>query len=122
VYQYVPFLMFEIDRLFIEKPELKPYFYGQKPLTVDDPDYNRVMSTAELFVDFMDYVTEVEPALPEYPWDTLKCYFRDLLRTSPALQQYWQKHDQWYPDTVTRILGHPCPRSDTEMSTEPRVT
>lgn len=116
VYQSVPLLMFDIDRLFIERPELKPYFYGRKPLTHDDPEYNRIMSVAELFVDFMDYVTVVEPALPEYEWDSWKCYFRELLATSPALQQYWQEYGHWYPDTIAKVLGTPCSASGTNTT------
>ena len=108
VYQSVPQLMIEIDRLFVDRPELKPYFYRNKPISKDDPEYERVMSVAEILLDFMDFVTAVEPALPEYDWDSWKCYFQELAGTSPALRLYWEECGHWYPDPVRQAVGLPC--------------
>lgn len=116
IYQSVPLLAFDIDRLFIDRPELKPYFYRAKPLDRDDPEYDRVMTVAELFTDLMDYVTVVEPALPEYEWGSWKCFFRELVETSPALQQFLQEYGHWYPKVITQLQAPSCCASGTNKN------
>ncbi|RMF31065.1 MAG: hypothetical protein D6759_10710 [Chloroflexi bacterium] len=114
IYQNVATAMIEFDRFFVDHSELKPYFYGGKEIPEDHPDYARVMSVAEMLVDFMDEVTVLSPIVPKYlPWDTWKSYFQDLFVSSPALRNYWAEHKKWYPETLQKLL---------DSITEPEIT
>lgn len=63
VYQNIPTQMIEIVRFFVDHPELRPYFYDNKEILEDHPDFNRVMAVAEMLVDFMDGVLTLAPSM-----------------------------------------------------------
>jgi len=42
-----------IDRLFVDHPELRPYFYEDKELATDSPIYGLVVSAAEMSLTSM---------------------------------------------------------------------
>lgn len=48
-----------LDRVFIENPDLRPYFYEGEPIPDDEPLRGRVLSTAELIVDLVDTVASM---------------------------------------------------------------
>jgi hypothetical protein len=48
-----------LDRVFIDLPELRPYFYDGKDVPRDEPLRSRVMATAELIVDLADSVSSM---------------------------------------------------------------
>jgi hypothetical protein len=49
-----------LDRLFVELPELRPYFYDGEPIPDGDPERGRVISAAELIVDLADTVASMQ--------------------------------------------------------------
>ena len=117
VYQSITDQMLAIDQLFVRHPELKPYFYSNKPLPPPSSrEYDQIMSMAEIIVDFTDNVITQEPNMLHYPWEeTWHRYFQELIRTSFALQAYWERNKDWYADPLhqlfDRALGNP---SNTE--------
>jgi hypothetical protein len=57
VYQAMNDDMLQIIRLFIDRPSLRPYFYGEQELNdVSSEERERVEPTAELFINFIDNV------------------------------------------------------------------
>lgn len=48
-----------IDRLFVEFPELRTYFYEDAEVPLEEPLRSQVLSTAELIVDLADSVTSM---------------------------------------------------------------
>jgi hypothetical protein len=48
-----------LDRVFIDLPELRPYFYDGREVPDDEPMRARVMATAELIVDLADSVSSM---------------------------------------------------------------
>lgn len=104
VYQNVLVQMIDIDLFFIDHPELKPFFYNNMEISEEHPDYDRVLSVAEMLVDFIDGVFVLAPSMPEYPWHTWERYFRDLFASSPVLRKYWALYGDWYPETVKRAF------------------
>lgn len=97
LYQNIATLMIEIDRFFIERPELRPYFYESADVADGAPDCGVVTSTAEMLADFFENVLDQVPALREE--DTLKLwesYMGDVLGSSPALRRHILAHPSWY--------------------------
>src|SRR5262245_24345793 len=41
----------EISRIFVEYPELRPYFYDSQPIEENNPDFHRAEAVAELLLD-----------------------------------------------------------------------
>ena len=93
----------EMSAVFIDHPQLRPYFYDGKPITKADPNYNAVMSYAEVYLNFIDelgddYVyalkgMEKDGEYRKY-WEKT---FRDQFSTSPALRAYAKEKKDWYP-------------------------
>ena len=96
----------ELDRTFIEYPDLRPYFYDGKPVGVDDPNHNRVQAAAELVLDTFEWIwyrQENLNAEDEKGWQT---YIAETYFSSPALQQHYTRYPSWYPGIARLIADH----------------
>lgn len=105
VYHSLIQLNFAIDQLFIERPELRPYYYNNTAIRPGDAEYGRVMSIAEMMVDFMDAVVAQKNRLGDDLAYSYLAYFADLFRLSPALRQYWIDCGHWYPERLRGVLA-----------------
>jgi len=103
VYNAINSEMMEIDRYFVEHPDLKSYFYGDKKITPRSKDFERVASMAEWIMDFMDNVLVLSTVMKDYPWkDTWVVYFKDLLTTSQPFRYFWSQRKEWYSATMLK--------------------
>ena len=104
-HQDVAGLFIQLDRIFVENPELRPYFYdNQAP---SDPRLRQqVLALSEYIVDLAESCTAAEIARPELigDWDD---YFNYLYQSSPALREYWESFGLLYPPHVTRAFVGP---------------
>lgn len=55
---------FELDKAFIEHPELRPYFYDKKDIREDDPLFAKAAAMAEFELDNFDSIMEQERYFP----------------------------------------------------------
>jgi len=105
VYQAMNNEMMQINRLFVDRPSLRPYFYEDRELAEESPEErDRIDATAELFVNFIDNVLTQMPLLPGHlaqPWRT---YFASVTTTSPVLREFWKRHREWYSEEMTVFL------------------
>jgi hypothetical protein len=109
LYRDISSSMQDIDRIFFENPQLRPYFYDNALIDKGDPEYGRAMSLAEMFSDFMDMFLVLERVAPKQPgspipWVDWKRYFVDLYGSSPAIRRYWSEHGSWYSSTLMNLL------------------
>jgi hypothetical protein len=96
IYQNFTTMMIDIDRYFVEHPQFKPYFYGGAEITPAHPDYARVVTIAEMLMDFMDFVLIHKPHLKNYPWHKWEKYFKFIYDSSPVLRKYFVENPDWY--------------------------
>jgi hypothetical protein len=116
VYQGMAGQMHDLDKLFIETPELRPHFYGKnKELPDDEHERERVLATAELIIDFADNFVAQSALLPKEYERAYGAYFRDLYGSSLAIQQFWSECRGWYCDELNELLtdGLPPPARST---------
>lgn len=107
IHQNLTTTMIDIDKFFIEHPELKPYFYNNADIAEHDPDYARVQSTAEMFLDFADFVLMHKPEMKNYPWDEWEDYFLEIYAHSPMTRRFWGGKRDWYKSTLTPLFDSP---------------
>jgi hypothetical protein len=94
------------DAIFINDPELRPYFYGGQDLTEADPLYNKVLATAEYLLDYFDSLIS---QLRKYPlvWrhekETWEKNIIDILCRSPVLCRYLDRHREWYNNDLQEL-------------------
>lgn len=102
--------MLTVDKIFIEHPNLRPYFYSNK-----SPDKARsteeceqIQSIAEIILDFFDLLWVLKDISRKYKthtvfqshiaeWDD---YFLDVYKTSPALQDFFHEHEDWWSEEM----------------------
>ena len=105
VYQAMNDNMLQINRLFVDRPSLRPYFVGGQELDDESSEEReRVEATAELFVNFIDNVLTQMPLLPSnlaQPWRT---YFASVTTSSPVLRESWKAHREWYSEEMRALL------------------
>lgn len=87
--------MHDINRFFVDNPELKKYFGGNEPVPANHPDGERLECLAELIIDFADnFVTQAHMLEEDL---RLGCheYLVELYKRSPPMRAYWERHKTW---------------------------
>jgi hypothetical protein len=95
-----------IMKFFAENPELRPFFYDNRELSLaaDDLQRLKILSTAEMVAGFMELVAlQLEEQLPEIRprW---KAYVCDAYASSPVLREHLESCRTWYADDLLRLL------------------
>ena len=97
--------MFTVAEIFINYPELRPYFYSGRDIGEDDPSYSRVAAVAEFLLNFFGSVLlqmEHFPGVwPRKSWET---YIIDSFANSPVLCRYLESVDDWYIDELVALM------------------
>lgn len=97
----------EADKLFIEHPKLRPYFYSGKEIGKDNPDYDVVEALAEFQLDYIDSVQHQlkyrKKVFQDIDLSTWQEYFNDSFTNSPILCKRLNETAAWYNhDDVAR--------------------
>jgi len=103
----------EMDKMFIEKPELRPYFYDGQDIKKGDLNYDRVLSIAEYQLDYFD---STRTELGYIPRDqdtqedraTWNNYLGDSFANSPILCERIKANPEWYMRDLVRIAEKNC--------------
>jgi hypothetical protein len=100
---------------FVDRPELRPYFYEDKPLPKDEHERARLDAASEMLADLAESVIAcgpgsvldrswIGPGLGPMAIDWNE-YFAFLFQNSPALRAYWQRFGHYYPESVWSAFG-----------------
>jgi hypothetical protein len=91
------------DQIFIQYPELRPYFYEGKDTNPNDPLYHKIHATAEYLLDFFD---SLESLMKKYPYLWIherrewEANAVDMFAWSPVLCRYLEATKDWYSDEL----------------------
>ena len=99
----------QVVSVFLEKPNLRPYFYENKALdTSADPALCvEVESMCELFAAVLEHAVVQEKNVPRRAWaECWQTFVTERLQKSSVLQEYLKKNEGWYLKT----LPSPSPR------------
>jgi hypothetical protein len=104
VYQNIISLMADIDRLFVEHPLLRPFFYDKTEPPPPGELRCQVDAMAELLLDFMDNYFIQAPHMPvagdDQQWQD---YFAEEFDASPALRALFESKRNWYDGALLAI-------------------
>jgi hypothetical protein len=98
------------DQIFINDPELRPYFYGGKEFEPNSPLRHMVRATSEYLLDYFD---SLQSQLKKYPnlWIHEKREWQantiDMFAWSPELCRYLDATKDWYSPELyaLRVAG-----------------
>jgi hypothetical protein len=105
IYGSTAIQMFTVDQVFINEPELRPYFYSNKDIINNDPLYDKVVAVAELLLDFFDSILLQQQHFPQiWPPHEWEAYIRDSFANSPVLCRYLKSVKHWYTDRLVKLM------------------
>ena len=92
-------VMQELDKFFVDRPELRPYFYDNKRPPKRKCERDRVDATAEMIVDLAESIVDPGHGLEAVSVGWNK-FFTSLYKNSEALRKHWEENSDYYSDTV----------------------
>ena len=99
----------EISRIFVEYPELRPYFYYGQPIDETHPDFHRAEAVAELILDILwamsNEAQRIQGELMSHDGEALwREFVEDAFAQSPILVQTLMKRENWYGRTMVEQM------------------
>ena len=95
-----------LHRVFLDHPELRPYFFENKDLEETDPLYPRVEAVADMHLDVFAYNLDYRLVFPD-GWRTAagyKDYIRSRLALSPIMRRRLEKRADWFSPLLQEVL------------------
>ncbi len=89
-------LTLDIDRLFIEHPELRPLFYENAAVDAS-VDRNRALAVAEFVIDAFECLWDMAKTYEPVDRTAWSDYIADMFRQSPILRGFYDACPAWYP-------------------------
>lgn len=93
--------MSAIDNIFVEHPELYPYFYDGKAIAKSDPEYLKVLTVAMAVTNFLEATLPREGAPRILWWEE---YMSDQFALSPIMCEYLEQRHRWFDDRLVTIM------------------
>jgi hypothetical protein len=105
VYQAMNDDMLQINHVFIDRPSLRPYFYGKQELTDESAEERqRIEATAELLINFTDNVLTQMRLLPSNLAEPWRTYFASVTTSSPVLRDFWKRRRETYSEEMRAFM------------------
>jgi hypothetical protein len=106
-YHNLYLMWFTVDRVFIEHPEMRPYFYDRAEISAAPADIRlRLDAVSHMIFDCFDDVYHHLEHLPQSTSQAWSVFMKDLYKHTPYLKDFLQKNEQWYsPDFVRYLKG-----------------
>jgi len=100
-YQGATDLTLQLDQVFIEYPQLRPFFYEGRPTpdanSGDDDLRHRVLATAEYALDIFECIWDHRDTYDQADRESWKVWICDMIAQSPACSALYVAERDWYP-------------------------
>ena len=97
IYQNFVANSLEIDRILIEKPELRKYVYYGEPIDDNTENLDQILSFIELVIDISENIEVYKKYIPKSRREGWFNFLNDTKKT-PAYKFYMEKHQEWYKE------------------------
>jgi hypothetical protein len=98
--------MFQLNALLLEKPEIRPFIYSDRPLPANNEHLReQALICGEMFLDFMDTTLANEVFSPTHEIASWHSYFRDIAKGSSAIRGHWKVAGRWYQPRMHNLLN-----------------
>jgi hypothetical protein len=95
-----------LHRVFLDHPELRPYFFENKDVDETAPLYPQVEAVADMHLDVFAYNLDYRLVFPD-GWRTAegyKDYIRSRLALSPIMRRRLEKKADWFSPLLQEVL------------------
>lgn len=104
VYTSTAGFMLEIDKYFVDHPEVRAIVYGSGGTGADDDRTHRSAAAAELMIDMFDAVLANTTHLRDDISSGWTTYIYHVLDRSPVLREFWRANRTWYGTETQRVI------------------
>ena len=100
------FNVLTLHRVFLDHPELRPYFFEGKDLKESDPLYPQVEAVADMHLDVFAYNLDYRLVFPDdyRSPESYKRYIRSRLALSPVMRRRLEKRADWFSPYLQEVL------------------
>lgn len=88
----------------IDNPELRPYFHDSKEITVEDPNYDKVMAVADLFCLYLEKIATQAEGISEENQAAWGEYVQSVYDSCPAIREHLKGKNSWYSKEFWGII------------------
>src|SRR5579859_5327236 len=111
----------QISRIFLEHPDLRPYFFAGQTMENSHPDYQRAEAIAEVVLDiFWTMSSQAKRVQGEFAnpearelWQN---YIRDCFAQSPILSGFLTLRKDWYGQEMITLMEQGLARARQSAS------
>lgn len=97
--------MFEVERAFIDYPQLRPYFYEGKPVDQLCPDHDRILAVAANKLGYFSYLLVLSDRFPQlWPPHWWARLIQRGFETSPVMRQYVRNNRVLYHAELYELM------------------
>ena len=89
----------------IEYPELRKYFFDGVEISPSDQDYSRVLSIAEVYLNYLESIAVLDRNFGVENFDSLHSFIATALRNSPVMRDHLQGHPEIYSHALHKFLA-----------------
>ena len=104
-YHNLYLMWFYVDRVFVEHPYMRPYFYDKADISTATSDVKqRLDALSHMILDCFDDVFHHLDHLPpptKVAWDE---FMKDMYKDTPYLQHFLVTNEKWYSKQFIRYL------------------
>jgi hypothetical protein len=91
----------EVGKIFLERPQLRPYFYNDRAVDERAPDGEKTLAeveiVAELMTGLLEHAALQRHSMPRRIYEECwQAYTNERFEKSPALRAFWEKNKGWY--------------------------
>jgi len=87
----------------VEHPHLRKYFFDGVALPADSPDYDRAVSIAEVFLNYLEYIAVLRDNFGKENDQALASFVLAALDGSPLMSHHLATHPRLYSDKLVRF-------------------
>jgi hypothetical protein len=95
----------------IQYPHLRKYFFDGWEIAPDDEEYNRVVTLAEIFLNYLEHIAVLGDSFGMQNRPALDRFSQVTFERSPILRQHLTQNQASYSDTLQRFLNSYLPDS-----------
>jgi len=95
----------------IEYPHLRKYFFDGWEIAPEDQDYARVITLAEIFLNYLEHIAVLGDSFGMHNRPALDRFTLVAFERSPILRQHLSRNKASYSDTLHRFLNAHLPGS-----------
>jgi len=112
----------EISRLFLQHPDLRPYFFSGQIIQENHPDYLRAEAVAEVMLDLfwtaMSQARNIQGS--EFASDEARAQWRayigDCFASSPILTSFLTRRKDWYGQDLVKNMEDGLARARQQIA------